>query len=75
MTTTISERFVLLFNSTMGRVIRISIPRACANKNATEVQAAMNAMVSGNTVSVAGKGGLSSPNKAKRVVTQSRRVL
>ncbi|MCL2456125.1 MAG: DUF2922 domain-containing protein [Defluviitaleaceae bacterium] len=64
-----ANRFILQFNSNLGKVIRISLPRACTVKNATEAQNSMNAIIANGMVSVSNKGTPASIKSVERVST------
>jgi len=51
-----TKRFVLKFNSSLGRTARLSIPRARADKTAAEVEATMTEIMNSGAVMFAGRG-------------------
>jgi len=70
-----TQRFVLKFNTSLGRIGRINIPRACRNKTAAEVEASMNALATNGAVMFSGAGIPLSVNAAKIVETTRRIVI
>ena len=66
----VKYRFVLKFNSDIGRVVRLSIPRACVDKTAAEVETYMDAIIDAGVVSVTERGIPESIKSAKRVRTE-----
>lgn len=65
----ISKRFVLKFNSSIGKVARFTIPRANISKAVDDVEAAMQAIIETGAVYVANRGELRSINGAKTIHT------
>jgi uncharacterized protein YccT (UPF0319 family) len=70
-----TNRFVLKFNSDIGRIVRLSIPRARTNKDATQTAASMQALIDGGVVATANRGNPASINGAKIVSTTRRTVV
>jgi len=71
---TTTNRFVLNFNSDIGRVIRIGIPRACTDKTAAETQANMEAIIANGIIIASNRGTPASIKNASRVETTRRPV-
>jgi hypothetical protein len=69
-----NSRFVLLFNSSLGRTISLSVPRACNDKSATAAQASMEAIIATGAVASGGKGTPISVKNVKRVTTVHRDI-
>lgn len=72
--TNVSNRFVLLFNSNIGRSVRISIPRAYMDKDAAAVEANMDAIIANGAV-LSGSSGAPASIKAAKTVATERRVI
>lgn len=66
----ITNRFVLKFNSNIDRVVRFTVPRACVDKNAAEVQASMQAIIENGAVFIPNRGIPQSVKRAQRVETK-----
>jgi len=49
-------RLTLRFNSNLGRVVTIGIPRALVGKSAADTQTAMNALIGNSALYVTGRG-------------------
>jgi len=64
-----TSRFVIKFNSNIGRVLRLSIPRADMTMPAAAVQAAMEAIRNTDVVIVANSGTPVTINSAQRITT------
>jgi hypothetical protein len=71
---TVTNRFVLRFNSNIGRTVRISIPRANLNKPAADAQASMQAIIANGAVVTANNGIPVSIKSAETVSTARREV-
>jgi hypothetical protein len=67
----VSNRFVLKFNSNIGKVVQISIPRADMGKTTADAQASMNAIIANGAV-VTAKNGVPTGIKGANIVTTSR---
>jgi hypothetical protein len=72
--TTVTNRFLLKFNSGIGRVVSFSIPRACMDMTSAEAQASMQAII-GNGVVFTGAGIPASIKTAKRITTERRPIV
>jgi hypothetical protein len=70
-----SNSFILQFNSNVGQVIRITIPRACTAKTAANAQTSMAAIIANGMVSVSNKGTPASINSVERVTTTRERLV
>ena len=66
----ITNRFVLKFNSNLGKVLRISIPRACRNKTNDAIQVYMDSIIENGIVSITDKGTPTSIKAAQIVETE-----
>jgi hypothetical protein len=73
--TTTSTRFLLTFNSNLGRIIQFSIPRALSGKTVENTEAAMNAIIANGAVAVANKGVPASIEAAKIISTERKVVI
>jgi hypothetical protein len=71
----VTNRFVLKFNSNIGRVVRISIPRACTEKIAANAQASMEAIIENGAVAQYNRGTPTSIKTAQLVTTERRTVI
>jgi hypothetical protein len=69
-----TNRFVLKFNTSTGRVARIAIPRARMDKNATAVEETMQRIISNGSV-LSTNGSPQSINGAKVITTERRRLV
>lgn len=69
-----TKRFVLKFHTSLGRVSRISIPRADATKDAAAVIEGMTNLIDSNTMLFSNSGSPLKPAGAK-LVQRERRVL
>jgi hypothetical protein len=70
---TISNRFLLKFNSNIGRVARFSIPRACVDVDAATASAAMDAIIANGAVVT--DNGIPSGIYGAKLITTERRTL
>ena len=70
-----NNRFILKFNSDIGRIVRLSIPRARMDKNATDTTTAMERLLRDDVISMANRGIPASINSAKVVSTERRTVV
>ncbi|MDR0272168.1 MAG: DUF2922 domain-containing protein [Clostridiales bacterium] len=70
-----SSRFVLTFNSNLGKIVRLSIPRANESKTTVNAETAMNAIIANGTVVKAGKGFPVSIDGAKVVTTERKAII
>jgi hypothetical protein len=70
--TTTTNSFVLKFNSNIGRVIQITIPRALTNKSPATTEASMQAIIANGAVSVANRGVPASIYAANVITTERR---
>ncbi|MCL1845347.1 MAG: DUF2922 domain-containing protein [Defluviitaleaceae bacterium] len=76
METTTTHRFVLRFSTDSGRILRISIPRACLDKSAAEAEETMDAMlVNSGVLASTTRGTASGVYGAERVTTVSRPIV
>ncbi|MCL2373009.1 MAG: DUF2922 domain-containing protein [Defluviitaleaceae bacterium] len=67
---TASNRAVLTFNSNIGEIVRISIPRADIAKTSASARTSMEAMIAGNTILA--KGGTPSSIRGAEIVKTTR---
>jgi hypothetical protein len=51
-----TKRFLLKFTTSLGRVARFSVPRACPDKNSAEVRDAMTTLMNNPAVIFEGRG-------------------
>lgn len=65
-----TNRFVLKFHSDIGKVVRISIPRARTNKTTGSATASMQAIIANGAVAVAGRGIPAAIKGAKLITTE-----
>lgn len=72
MTTT--QRFVLRFTTDIGRILRLSIPRARAAKPPAEVESTMQAMLANGILAVTERGMASDIYGAELVTTVTNRI-
>ncbi|MCL2197645.1 MAG: DUF2922 domain-containing protein [Defluviitaleaceae bacterium] len=69
-----THRFVLIFNTDIGRRLRISIPRACMDKDAANAQVSMEAIIANGAV-LSASSGIPKTIKTAKTVTTQRRVI
>ncbi|MCL1842862.1 MAG: DUF2922 family protein [Defluviitaleaceae bacterium] len=65
----ITHRFVIKFNSNLGKVLRIGIPRARMDKTASEIEESMTALIDNGMIVSANRGVAASINGAKTITT------
>lgn len=70
---TVTNRFVLNFNSGTGRTVRIGIPRAYTEKTPANVESTMNEMISGGIIAT--RNGSPETISGADLVTIERRVI
>jgi hypothetical protein len=70
-----NKRFILNFNSSTGKVLSISIPRACITKGAASVQASVAAIIENGTVLTAAAGTPTSIKSVKRITTEREQII
>ena len=70
-----TSRFVLKFDSNIGRVVRLSIPRALPSRSAAATTEAMEAIIETGAVLVTNSGIPRGINGAKVVTTERRTIV
>ncbi|MCL1877608.1 MAG: DUF2922 domain-containing protein [Defluviitaleaceae bacterium] len=69
---TTAQRFALRFSTDIGLVLRLSIPRAYADKPPAEVESTMRAMLANGIIQNANRGVASDIYRADLVTTVTR---